>query len=175
MHAGRRRRAEQTLRSLRPERLLFVCLGNVCRSPFAERVLLERHPGRFEAESAGFIGPGRAPPAEALTAARSLGVEHSDHRSRVVSAEALSAADLVIVFDRSHARRLSRSHGRRAGVLWLGDVDPVWSGRRAIVDPWGGPQSGFDEGFARIARCIDALVETLDAEQDVKPKAGDRG
>jgi protein-tyrosine phosphatase len=113
--------------------------------------------------SAGFIGPGRAPPDVALSVARSRGVDHSDHRSRTVTREMLTASDVTVVFDRFNVRDLRRSPGARLGrVFWLSDFDTSWTGKRAIIDPWGKGPEEFDETFARIERCVLEMLSVLE-------------
>ena len=115
------------------------------------------------AESAGFIGPGRAPPDTALEAARARGLDHQAHRSREITPEMLARAGAVFVFDRYNVARLRSLPGPiGAPVFWLGDLDPVWAGKRAIIDPWGKSPEEFDRTFERIDRCVDVLTETLE-------------
>jgi len=145
---------------------LFICHGNVCRSPFAAAVFAQqaarRLPQRVSTTSAGFIGPGRQPPDAALRAAARCGVEVSAHRSSLIDAGAARRADLVVVMDRRQAEAMHQRFGvaRRAIVL-LGDLDPVAAPRRTIRDPWGCDDTIFDASFARIIRCVDALIDTL--------------
>ena len=163
LHARRRRRAAERLARLAPRSLLFVCLGNICRSPYAARVLSARAAGHVRAESAGYIGPGRAPPCEAQEIARGRGIDHGDHVSSLVTAEQMDAADVVFVFDRFNLRDVRATPGVRLDrVLWLGDFDPVWTGKRAIIDPWGKVRSEYEATFVRIERCIDEVIRALD-------------
>lgn len=167
LHAGRRERARTVLLAAKEgaegahagrPRILFVCLGNICRSPYAEAWLRERD-GAWDAASAGFIGPGRPPDEKAVTVARERGIDHRSHRSRLVERAMLDRADAVVVFDRSHLRRLRRvapEHARRA--VLLGDLDPRWAGRRGIPDPYGEPVDTFRRTFDRIERCLGTLA-----------------
>lgn len=110
--------------------------------------------------SAGFIGPDRSPPEQALTAALARGVDHADHRSRLLTADMLRTADVVFVFDRYHLRQLRAVPGvEAANVFWLGDFDPAWAGRRSIADPWGKSDEDYANAFDRIGRCIDDAVD----------------
>src|SRR5256885_4021784 len=73
LHAWRRRIAFYRLRRRPPANILVVCHGNVCRSPFAERVLQDALPD-VHVSSAGFLGPNRRVPETALMAAAPRGV-----------------------------------------------------------------------------------------------------
>ena len=149
------------MRAAPPSSVLFICLGNICRSPYAEAVLRVRAAG-IDVASAGFIGPGRSPPERALDAARARGIDHASHRSREVTADMLARADTVFVFDRFNVARLRALPGpAHPRVLWLGDLDPSWSGKRAVIDPWGKEPEEFERTFERIDRCLDVLVDTL--------------
>ena len=160
MHATRGRRARNRLAEAGARSVLFICHGNVCRSPYGEWYLKARAKGPLQVESAGFIGPGRAPPSEAQTVALARGVDHRDHRSRVVTPEMLDVADAVFVFDRFNVKLLREVNGVRwRRVFWLGDLDPEWAGKRAIADPWGRPRAEFEEVFERIERCVDAALD----------------
>jgi protein-tyrosine phosphatase len=161
LHRYRGARARRRLAGIAPRAVLFVCLGNICRSPYAERVLLRRGGGAIRAFSAGIMGPGRRPPPEALEVARARGIEHGDHVSRPLTRELLEAADVLFVFDRHNARSLPADGGRADRIFWLGDFDPEWAGRRAILDPWGKPLEEFERTFERIERCIVEVVRAL--------------
>jgi protein-tyrosine-phosphatase len=74
----------------------------------------------------------------------------------------LADIDLVVVMERAHERKLQPIlKGRDAPVILLGDLDPVPPDRREIQDPWGHPDEVFRDSFARIDRCLTALVQTL--------------
>ena len=158
LHPRRRERAVSRLQELRPRSVLFLCLGNVCRSPYAERVLASLEPAGVEIRSAGFIKPGRPAADLALEVAAARGIDHSDHRSRLVTREDMETADAVFFFDRHNKARL-REYGfaRWDRAFWLADLEPDWGGRRAILDPWGKPREEFERVFDRIDRCVHEL------------------
>lgn len=148
-----------------PRSLLFLCLGNVCRSPYAEyrfRDWLSHHHVReVEVRSAGFIGPGRTADETAMAIARTHGVDTSAHRSVVVSHEMVERADLVVLVDPAHERRLRDLLGEPATpTVVLGDLDPEPVRSRRIRDPWGEDPAVFERVFARLDRCLDVLAET---------------
>jgi len=168
LHPWRRNRARQRLRATSPRSFLFVCLGNICRSPYAERHLSLRSEGLLAAVSAGFIGPGRHPPENAISVARSRGIDHSDHVSQILTRDVVEAADVIFIFDRHNARRVRETTGVRGDrICWLGDFDPQWAGKRAIADPWSKPVEEFERTFERIERCIEEVVRCLEAGPDV--------
>ena len=169
LHPFRRARARARLRSLAPvDSIVFACLGNVCRSPYAEAALRARIDGGpirgvpIRVESIGFMAEGRPPPDVAISVARERGIDQSGHRSRKGDLAAIQAASVVFVFDREHLRRLERSGFRSLQrVIRLGDLDPIWPGKRPIWDPWNRPESAFRATFDRIDRCLDVVVEEL--------------
>lgn len=144
--------------------MLFVCEGNICRSPYAAATLdrqVLRLGGHILSSSAGFFESGRPSPEEAVEAARSRGVELSLHTSRALSADVVNEAHVVLVMERSQARRVARLSGPDTTVLVLGDLDPLPVARRSIEDPFARPPEVFDRVFDRIDRCVVALLETV--------------
>lgn len=149
--------------------VLFVCKGNICRSPFAERAFEASVPeparSRLRVRSAGFYPEeGRSPPREAVRAAAELGVDVSGHRSRSLASgagEAGASRDerpVVFVMEPGQKERYRRAAGIPArAVLVLGDFDPEPVERRRIPDPFGRAPEVFEETFARIRRCVDEV------------------
>ena len=87
--------------------VLFVCTGNICRSPMAEGLLRARLDERginANVESAGLTFDGREATPEAVAVARGAGVDIARHRSRIIDGALIDAADVVIGMERMHAR-----------------------------------------------------------------------
>lgn len=162
LHPARRRAAQRRLKDANPRSLLFICHGNICRSPFAAAMLASALPPALAravtVASAGFIGPGRSPPLHALNTARAHGVDISNHRSATISPESLNAADLVVVMSGAQQRGLASRVAAGAKVLVLGDLDPLPIKQRTIPDPWEGPVDAFEESYGRITRCVRELI-----------------
>jgi protein-tyrosine phosphatase len=162
-HPLRRRAARRRIVARRPRSVLVACHGNICRSPFAA-ALLARGPGDagLRVVSAGFVGPGRAPPVEAVGAAARRGVDLSRHRSRLLEASLVRGAELIVVMAPDQGRAVCDRFGRHPGdVVVLGDLDPGPVETRAIRDPVAGTADVFDACYARIERCVGALQQLL--------------
>jgi protein-tyrosine phosphatase len=158
LHPWRRRRALRRLAAAAPvESVLFLCLGNVCRSPYAESSFRHMSPATT-LDSAGFIGPDRSPPEDARLIARERGVDVTSHVSKLITTELVRSQDLVVVMEPGQAKRLRREMGAGKTVVVLGDLDPERPRRRRIRDPWGQPPEVFRSSFERIDRCLDAIL-----------------
>jgi protein-tyrosine phosphatase len=151
-----------------PTAVLFVCLGNICRSPLAEGVFahLVRERGldhRFEIDSAGtgawHVGE-RADRRSAEVAARH-GVS-LEGRARKVEPSDFARFDLVIAMDRDNLRDLQRMAGgtsHRPRVRLLREWDP--EGGDEVPDPYYGGADGFERVYAMVRRSCEALLDDL--------------
>ena len=135
-----------------PIRVLFVCLGNICRSPLAEAVFRHqvRERGledRFEIDSAGTSGyhQGAPPDRRSTETARRRGVELTG-RSRMVSADDLRRFDYVIAMDAENEAELRDllADGGTARVHRLREWDPQ-PDAGDVPDPYYGGARGFDD------------------------------
>jgi protein-tyrosine-phosphatase len=170
LRASRRRRAVEALHEpMRPGSVLFICYGNICRSPFAAALFRREfgdgmHGTRTRTiRSAGFTGAGRSSPPEALASAAKFGIDLSSHRSAMITADVYRAASLVVTMSPDQARDLQARFGiLNETMLVLADLDPKSGGSRTIRDPWRCPPEVYDESYERIDRCIRELVDVLD-------------
>jgi protein-tyrosine phosphatase len=162
LHAMRRRQALARLRAERPVSVVFVCLGNICRSPYAAHAFRRRAgSGDLQVASCGMIGPGRTVPAEGQAEARRRGVDLTEHRSQLITPELLRHAELVVVMDTRQRQTVVARGVPASRVLILGDLDPWPIDTRTIRDPYNQPQSVFSDVYARIDRCVNALAHAL--------------
>lgn len=171
LHAARRRAALGRLAAGgEPDSVLFLCQGNICRSPYAaaafHRALPEEARARVRVASAGFIGPDRPAPPEAVSAAALRGVDLGTHRSSLLSRERIDGAALVVVMTPEQARAVRRGfHRPAAGVVVLGDLDPHPIETRAVHDPWGHAVDAYVRSYERIERCVRVLARAVAGER----------
>lgn len=173
-HPLRRSAASVRLRRLRlPARMLFICEGNIYRSPFAAGVMMGRLPERVRAEcligSAGFTGPGRPSPVDAIALASDLGIDLTAHRSSLVHAAMITEWDVFVVMNNRQARHLIARYTIAANRIFvLGDLDPMPIDRRAIPDPWDDPANILQGCYARVVRCTEMMADVLTANWDTR-------
>jgi len=165
-HPLRRQRAAMGIADLgRPDNVLFVCYGNICRSPYAEMSFRRAVPS-IRAVSAGFVGPDRPTPTNGLSAARRRGLDLGDHRSRLLTGAMIGEIDLIVVMSESQRRELKTDFGRADGVVLLGDFDPDAIDTRTVLDPYDRDEEVFDAVYDRIDRCIAGLAAAIQAARD---------
>jgi protein-tyrosine-phosphatase/predicted ATP-grasp superfamily ATP-dependent carboligase len=151
----RRRRRERAQAALaEAESLLFVCRGNICRSPFAARVAQRALGSGKRIRSAGVLPmPDRPSPLVARVVAREHGIDLEDHRSVVLTAEMMAGADLVLVFDESNRHEVVRRFPEaRPRVVLLAALD---GDRAAIPDPLDSGPTVYRQVYARIAGLLE--------------------
>lgn len=151
-------------------RMLFVCLGNICRSPTAEGVM--RHlveeeglSGEFELDSAGTGGwhVGDPPDPRAREAARRRGIVVAG-AARQVQPSDFEEFDLILAMDRANLRDLRAAAPPDASaeirLLREYDADSVGGGDLDVPDPYYGGPDGFDD----VLDLVDAACRGLLAE-----------
>jgi protein-tyrosine phosphatase len=153
--------------------VLFVCKGNICRSPFAEHVAQklesDGHARGVIFASAGLhVSKPKAPPSEAIRVAEKFGVDIEKHRSQVISRELMESFDLIVSMEVwQHAELNARfpQYRRKLFVLPLLEPDPIVKvgGYAAfnIEDPYGGSPAAFEQCFLRIERCVSGFLGSL--------------
>jgi len=151
-------------------RLLFVCLGNICRSPTAEGVM--RHllveEGLAEAVEIDSAGTGdwhvgHAPDHRSTGAAAGRGIELTGQARQVAPAD-FESYDLILAMDRSnHDDLLALAPGEEARerIRLLREYDPeaVASGELEVPDPYYGDGDGFEDVLDLVTRACQGLIE----------------
>lgn len=139
----------------------FLCFGNICRSPFAERYFSSQIDDGRAISTGAYEETGRESPQTAINAARGFEVNLSPHRSTTVDRETVERADLVLVMDYQNLYNFSRkfpSYSEKAFLLneVLGNPEP-------IGDPYGGTAEQFQATYTQITTAIDELAVWLDS------------
>lgn len=150
--------------------VLFVCLGNICRSPLAEGVFRHMAAARglsdqFNVDSAGTGAwhVGEPPDPRSMEVAARHGVRLNG-QARQVRPEDFSEFDLVVAMDRDNLRHLERQAAAGSGharVRLLRSWDPEAGNDLDVPDPYYGGGSGFDHVFDMVERSCEALLNEL--------------
>jgi len=140
--------------------VLFLCLGNLCRSPFAEVAAAQRL-GGVAIASAGFLShDGRPSPPHVVQTALSLGVDLSRARAHRVTAAEVERADLVVCMDVGHLERMAREFPQAMGKTTLLGLFHA-AGPVEMSDPYDLSPAATRAVFEQMLRAIDALAAQL--------------
>lgn len=171
-------------------KILFVCTGNLCRSPMAEALLRfelrKRRCRGIEVASAGtWAMNGNSASAEAISVLRDMGVDLDEHRSRPIAVEELDSAALIVAMTSVHVREiLSLSPGVERKIRLLKELEKLVPSqasespaerlagmlavarprrRRAldVDDPMGLPMSSYERCVSELETGIRALADVL--------------
>lgn len=152
-----------------PERLavLFVCLGNICRSPLAEAAFrIEAARLRLDAEidsaGTGHWHAGEPPDRRAQAVARRNGADIGGYRARQVVRADFSRFTHIVALDTDNLSHLQRMRPANATARLSLLLDHV-AGREgeAVADPYYGDESGFDIAWADVVSGARALAERI--------------
>ena len=144
--------------------ILFVCQGNICRSPLAEayfQSLVEKEGRHMTVRSAGLeTTPGKPAHVNARVIAQEQGLSLDAHATTQVHKDLLDQSDLIIVMEIIQKDRMHRLYPKTKGkVVLLGRFDSV--GSLEIADPYSGTSEDFHSCFQQVSRCCDVLAARL--------------
>ncbi len=149
------------------KRILFVCTGNICRSPTAEAVARAMAAARerdadFVFDSAGIEGyhVGEAPDRRAIARGRLRGYDLSPLRARRVVSHDFETFDLILAMDRDHLRALTRlapSQHRHKVQMFLSASSATGDGD--VPDPYYGTDADFDRVLDLCEGAVPLLFE----------------
>ncbi len=135
------------------QRVLIICVGNICRSPTAEVLMRQQLSGKpLQIESAGLAAVVGAPihaMAEEVLAANGLSAK--EHVARQVTQAMISQADLILAMEKRHISALQAIAPHARGKTFLLGR---WEGGVEVPDPYGRARENFDETFALIHRLL---------------------
>ncbi|XP_028858573.1 low molecular weight phosphotyrosine protein phosphatase isoform X2 [Denticeps clupeoides] len=147
--------------------VLFVCLGNICRSPIAEAVFRKMATDsgivdnwRIDSAATSDWNTGSTPDTRGVACLRKHGTE-TDHRARQVTKDDFLSFDFILCMDESNLRDLNKKANTvknfKAKVELLGTYDP--EKQLIIKDPYYGSDEDFESVYEQCVRCCKAFLE----------------
>ncbi|MDT7526305.1 MULTISPECIES: low molecular weight protein-tyrosine-phosphatase [Idiomarinaceae] len=143
------------------DKILVVCVGNICRSPTAEHMLRARLPHKhvrsagLATEKSGLAGNGIDAQAKSIAAQHGLMIE--DHVATQISNDLVKWADLVLVMEQGHREQLARMYPEARGkTLLLGN----WLGAKHEAKDIPDPYRKSDEAFIFVYELLEAAVDS---------------
>ena len=148
--------------------VLFICTGNVCRSPMAEGLLRHMAGDRVAVASAGLgAGHGQPPSAHAIEVLKKEGIDISDIRSQPVSPDLLRRADYVFTMTRDHLDMLLLLFPEMAPKTRLLRFDEAAKGGRMdVTDPIGGTRDTYEHCKDDIKRAMPHIIKLITGEKN---------
>ena len=159
----------------RPVRVLFVCLGNICRSPLAEGVFRDKVEAaglsdRIEIDSAGTGAwhAGEPPDRRMIATAKGHGVDITQQRARQFVDTDLADYDHILAMDKSNLHDIlyldeGQDFGQRVTLFRQWDPEP---GTYEVPDPYYGGPEGFEEVYRMVDRTAENLLAGLKAHYE---------
>ena len=155
------------------QHVLFVCTGNICRSPLAESLLeraLKDRGLEVEVTSAGTGAWDGAPASEgAYLVGLERGLDLSGHRARLLTRELVDEADLILTMARHHRARVDELGGE-GRVFVLGEYAGRDGDEAEVSDPFGGDLEVYRHTCVELEALVGNTAERLATEG----KSGDR-
>ncbi len=160
-----------TMSTVTPYRILFVCLGNICRSPAAEVICraLAAQQGLadvLQVDSCGTASyhTGSRPDSRMIAALERAGYAYDGHRARTFRREDFSRFDLIIPQDEYNERDIRSMTGEKGALArvrgmwcWFGQEESEHS----VPDPYYGGPADFDAVVALLTRSVQRLLDEL--------------
>ena len=151
-----------------PVHVLFVCLGNICRSPLAEGAFQEHVrkrnlSDRFVIDSAGTGGyhAGEPPDPRSITTAESMGIDIGRQRSRKLEPKDFEQFDYIIAMDRSDLRDINARKPFQTGSDISLMLDELGTNGQDVPDPYYGGSDGFNHVWNLVDEATRVLLERI--------------
>ena len=156
----------------KPKRLLFVCLGNICRSPLAEGIFLDlarrrKVEKKFEVDSCG-LGSwhvGNPPDPRSISVAAHHNIDLTSRARQFDARRDAEAWDLLLAMDRDNASGLIAAGAPSDRVRLMRSFDPSMADRPEhefdVPDPYMGGPEGFDHVYTMLERACAGLLDHM--------------
>lgn len=151
-----------------PVEVVFVCWGNICRSPMAERVAERMAADAGLADQVRFTSAGTSreelgepidPRARRVLEAH--GYRAGDHSAHQITADEIAGADLVVAAEPLHVDRMLRIAPDADNLSLLSDHDPAAPEGSGLPDPWYGGPEGFEETLAAVEAAVPGVLDEV--------------
>ncbi|KAI4164243.1 MAG: hypothetical protein LQ342_002208 [Letrouitia transgressa] len=158
----------------KPVSVLFVCLGNICRSPMAEGVFrtmtkADSRIGDIDSAGTGAYHEGMPPDPRTMSVLVENGNLDYDHTARKVTTLDFRRFDYIVAMDQENLydllrrqRRIARNHGADAAtakVMLFGDFGGAVG--EQVVDPYYGAQDGFTVAYEQMLRFSKGFIDQV--------------
>jgi low molecular weight protein-tyrosine phosphatase len=147
--------------------VVFVCWGNICRSPMAERVAQGwaaregLHGVRFSSAGTSREELGEPIDGRARRVLERSGYSTGGHRAHQITAAEIREADLVIAMEDLHLSRMRRLVPDADNLALLSDFDPDAAPGSGVPDPWYGSPDGFNGTLAAIEAAMPGVLDRV--------------
>ena len=164
--------------------VLFVCLGNICRSPMAEAVfrsLTKTHNGfsRIDSAGTGAYHEGDSPDPRTISTLEENGIVDYDHAARKVQLSDFAHFDYILAMDKDNLLDLQRmknriirkdpsSENELGKVMLFGDFGGTK--REEVIDPYYGARNGFEIAYEQMVRFSKGLILQVLASNEERAK-----
>lgn len=152
-----------------PRHVIFVCWGNICRSPMAERVAEKLAAERglddlvFTSAATSREELGSPMDDRAVAVLRRHGYRTGGHVAHQITRQEIEDAELVLAMENIHLDKMRAIAPDADNVQLLTDFDPDTDPGEGIPDPWYGPAAGFERTLASVEAAIPGLLDELEA------------
>jgi protein-tyrosine phosphatase len=156
-------------------KILFVCTGNICRSPLAEGILrnkLQQKNLLAEVDSCGFesFHVGDPPDSRAQAVARIRGIDISSHRARLFTMKDFERYDYIYAMDSSHYNHImsmTRNETDQSKVDYI--LNMIFPGQnRGVKDPWYYDIEAFEKTYIILDEACDHIIGMLTPKSPVR-------
>ncbi len=164
-----------------PRSLLFVCLGNICRSPMAEGIFIHHAKMRQVLENLavdscglGSWHVGQSPDPRAIATCAKHGIELPSIARQFAPSTDIERFDLLLAMDETNAKTLEKRGAPRSKIRLMRSFDvaaeqllddqgqPTQTGAIDVPDPYYGGDDGFDQVFEMLTRACEGLLDQID-------------
>ncbi len=156
---------------MQPVRILFVCLGNICRSPLAEAIVCDRADKRglngvfhFASAGTGSWHVGNGADHRSAEIARKYGLDLSTHRAQQITAGEVNRWEWFVAMDENNRLDLLSMGVPDDRLLMMRQFEPGFDAPPDVPDPYYGGPDGFEHAYHMLCENADRLLDYLEEQ-----------